>query len=239
MIGTFALVLFFTMVKEAYEVCVVIMIFIYYLQDFSRYKQDREVNNKITLVYNPDMKRFEETKWRNVKIGNIVKFRKDLELSSDILVLYSSNKSGLVYVDTMNLDGETNLKEKTSLLEKLNEDKIFSITGEMTCDLPNEILDFWDAQITIQNNGSGIKIANIKNLLLRGCFVKNTDYGIGIVVYTGMDTKIYRNLKKAPYKVSNVMKLMNKMLYTIFVFQIFIISLYAGLSLKWTSNNQA
>lgn len=169
-------------------------------------------------MYNPALKKFEEQKWRNIKIGNIVKFEKDLESPADILVLYSSNKSGLVYVDTMSLDGETNLKEKTSLLEKLNESKIYAIAGDMVCDTPNEVLDFWDAQIMIKGIGSGIKIANIKNLLLRGCFVKNTDYGIGVVVYTGMDTKIMRNLKKAPHKVSNVMKLMNKMLYTIFVF---------------------
>ncbi len=33
-----------------------------------------------------------------------------------------------------------------------------------------------------------------------------------------METKIMKNMKKAPYKVSNVMKLMNKMLYTVFAF---------------------
>ena len=38
MIGTFALVLIFTMLKEAFE-------------DFQRYKQDREVNNKLSFVY--------------------------------------------------------------------------------------------------------------------------------------------------------------------------------------------
>lgn len=62
--------------------------------------------------------------WKDIKIGNIVKFTKDLEAPSDILVLYSSNKSGLVFVDTMNLDGETNLKEKTSVFEKFDEKKL-------------------------------------------------------------------------------------------------------------------
>lgn len=76
-------------------------------------------------------------------------------------------------------------------------------------------------------------IANIKNLLLRGCFVRNTEYGIGIVLYTGMDSKIMRNLKKPPRKISNMMKLMNKMLYSVFVFQLLIILLFAGLSIKW------
>ena len=60
-------------------------------------------------------------KWQHIKVGNVVKFRKDFEAPADILVLYSSNSSGLVFVDTMNLDGETNLKEKTAMLEKLTD----------------------------------------------------------------------------------------------------------------------
>lgn len=40
MIGTFAMVLFFTMLKEAYE-------------DYQRHKQDKEVNNKLAFVLNP------------------------------------------------------------------------------------------------------------------------------------------------------------------------------------------
>ena len=118
----------------------------------------------------------------------------------------------------MNLDGETNLKEKVALLESLNENKLYNVTGELNCDMPNEVLDFWEGQVKIANIGQGVKLANIKNLLLRGCFVKNTDYGIGIVIYTGMDTKIMRNLKKPPHKVSNVMKMMNRMLYSVFAF---------------------
>lgn len=48
--------------------------------------------------------------------------------------------------------------------------------------------------------------------------MRNTHYGIGIVTYTGMNTKIMKNLKKPPHKVSNIMKLMNKMLYSVFAF---------------------
>jgi magnesium-transporting ATPase (P-type) len=55
-------------------------------------------------------------------------------------------------------------------------------------------------------------------MLLRGCFVRNTEYVIGIVVYTGMKTKIMMNLKKPLHKISNIMRLMNKMLYSVFLF---------------------
>jgi magnesium-transporting ATPase (P-type) len=47
--------------------------------------------------------------------------------------------------------------------------------------------------------------------------MRNTEYAIGIIVYSGMQTKIMKNLKKIPRKESNVMDLMNKMLYTVLV----------------------
>jgi magnesium-transporting ATPase (P-type) len=80
---------------------------------------------------------------------------------------------------------------------------------------------------------------NIKNLLLRGCFVRNATSMIGVVVYTGMNTKIMRNLKKQPHKVSNIMKQMNKMLYSVFAFQFILITLFAGLYINWISTNSA
>jgi len=58
----------------------------------------------------------------------------------------------------------------------------------------------------------------IRNTFLRGCFLRNTDYIIGLVVYTGMETKIMKNLKKPLHKVSNIMRLMNNMLYSVFAF---------------------
>ena len=51
----------------------------------------------------------------------------------------------------------------------------------------------------------------------------------------GKETKIMKNAKKPPRKVSNLMKMMNYMLYTVFVFQILIISLFASVSVVWIS----
>lgn len=161
---------------------------------------------------------FESKRWEDIEAGNIVKFVKDQESPADIAILYSSSKSGVVNVDTMNLDGETNLKEKNSLLENLDEDNLEIIHGELICDFPNENLEKWDARFTFESSKIKPPVANIKNLLLRGCFIRNTDFGIGVVVYTGMSTKIMKNLKKPPHKVSNILRLMNKMLYSVFAF---------------------
>lgn len=53
---------------------------------------------------------FVDKKWKEIKVGDIVKVLKDYEFPADLLLLGS--KKDVVYVDTMNLDGETNLKEK-------------------------------------------------------------------------------------------------------------------------------
>jgi magnesium-transporting ATPase (P-type) len=69
--------------------------------------------------------------------------------------------------------------------------------------------------------------------------LRNTDWIIGIVVYTGPDTKIFRNSKNPPHKVSNMMRRMNNMLYQVFALQILIIISLAGLNLYWAINNNA
>ncbi len=59
-VGTFVLVLIFTMIKEAWE-------------DYNRHCQDNIINNKTTEVYNLTCKKFYETFWKNLKPGDIVK----------------------------------------------------------------------------------------------------------------------------------------------------------------------
>lgn len=58
----------------------------------------------------------------------------------------------------------------------------------------------------------------LKNILLRGCNLKNTEYIYGIVIYVGPESKIMMNAKNPPHKVSNVFRLMNYILYSVFGF---------------------
>jgi magnesium-transporting ATPase (P-type) len=94
---------------------------------------------------------------------------------------------------------------------------MMQFSGDIDSDPPNESLELWDGNIR-----SGIlpKVFNcsIKNTLLRGCTLRNTDYCYGIVIYVGNNTKIMKNAKKAPRKISHLMKMMNFMLYTVFAF---------------------
>ena len=212
MIGTFAVVRVFTMFKELYE-------------DIQRYRSDKEVNNRKCTVVKGD--RQESKRWGDIRVGDGVKVGKDEEIPADMVFL--GGGKDIVYVDTMNLDGETNLKEKYIVLNAPS-------SGTINCDLPNENLDHFEA--TLHCPVVSVPVS-LKNFLLRGCYLRNTDYCHGVVVYVGGDTKIMRNAKKAPKKVSKIMQRMNHMLYTVFCFQFALILAYASLSLLWNKYNSS
>ena len=65
--------------------------------------------------------------------------RKNEDIPADILLLYSANENGIAYVDTMALDGETNLKEKVaSIDDNVHEigfgQSISQLAGTLICD---------------------------------------------------------------------------------------------------------
>jgi magnesium-transporting ATPase (P-type) len=156
-----------------------------------------------------------EKRWSEVKVGEIIKVEKNDEIPADILCI--SAPKDVVYISTMNLDGETNLKERT-LPFKLQDDTLSSFSGGIICDKPNESLEYWDGNIHSNTIAGGVQNCGIKNTILRGCTLKNTDYVYGIVLYVGSDTKIMKNAKRSPRKISKLMIMMNYMLYTVFTF---------------------
>ena len=48
--------------------------------------------------------------------------KKNEDVPADILLMFSSNETGIAYVDTMALDGETNLKEKVASIDDYQSD---------------------------------------------------------------------------------------------------------------------
>ncbi len=126
--------------------------------------------------------------------------------------MISSSDSGISYVETSSLDGEKNLKPKISISEtqlNYNETKALpdfnDVKAEINCDPPNPNINKFAGTLSYQ--GKGIKFdtkMNHKNLLLRGCKVKNTDWVIGLAIYTGLNTKLMQNGSSAVSKTSTI-----------------------------------
>jgi P-type E1-E2 ATPase len=63
-------------------------------------------------VADPEKGIFKDMVWSKVHVGMIVKIMQDQFFPADLVLLNSSAAQGIAYIETKNLDGETNLKHK-------------------------------------------------------------------------------------------------------------------------------
>jgi phospholipid-translocating ATPase len=174
--------------------------------------------------------------WKKLEVGDIVLLRENEQVPADIVVLSTSDPDGLCYLETKNLDGETNLKVRkavhaTSSLssEEDIEKSSFILDSEpphQNLYVYNGVLRYTDVS-TDEPRKEGV---TINELLLRGCTVRNTAWIIGLVVFTGPDTKIYLNGGQTPSKQSKIAKETNFNVIVNFIFLVIICSVSATIN---------
>ncbi|NWR16881.1 AT10A ATPase, partial [Emberiza fucata] len=179
-------------------------------EDYSRYRSDKEINHMECLVYSRTEKKYISRYWKEVKVGDFVQLRCNEIIPADILLLSSSDPDGLCHIETANLDGETNLKQRQVVRRFLELDSEFDplkFTSVIECEKPNNDLSRFRGYII---HKSGKKDGLFKeNLLLRGCTIRNTEEVAGIVIYAGHETKALLNNNGPRYKRSKLERQMN------------------------------
>ncbi|KAI4320475.1 hypothetical protein MLD38_033952 [Melastoma candidum] len=186
------------------------------LEDWRRRKQDINANNRKVEVYCRKDHEFQVTRWKNVRVGNVVKVCKDQYFPADLFLLSSSYVDGICYVDTMNLDGETNLKLKQSLdvTSVIKDEKsLEAFDAVINCEKPNGNLFSFAGMLKYGGRDYPL---SLRQILLRGSKLKNTDFIYGVAVFTGHDTKVMQNATNPPSKRSKIERKMDKIIYILF-----------------------
>ncbi|XP_072529657.1 phospholipid-transporting ATPase VB [Salminus brasiliensis] len=191
-----SVILALTAIKDAWE-------------DFRRYQSDRQLNSRPCLIYSRSKQSFEERRWKDVRVGDFVRVLSNEIIPADILLLHTSDPNGVCHMETANLDGETNLKQRkvvpgfssmNSQFEPLN------FNSTVVCEKPNDNLNHFNGFLEKDKRKTGF---GIESLLLRGCTVRNTADASGIVVYAGHETKSMLNNNRPRYKRSKLERKMN------------------------------
>nr|KAF6451701.1 ATPase phospholipid transporting 8A2 [Molossus molossus] len=185
------------------------------VEDFKRHKADNAVNKKKTIVLRNGM--WHTIMWKEVTVGDIVKVVNGQYLPADMVLLSSSEPQAMCYVETANLDGETNLKIRQSLnhtADMQTREVLMKLSGTVECEGPNRHL--YDFTGNLNLDGKSPVSLGPDQILLRGTQLRNTQWVFGIVVYTGHDTKLMQNSTKAPLKRSNVEKVTNVQILVLF-----------------------
>ncbi|XP_059487582.1 phospholipid-transporting ATPase VA isoform X2 [Neocloeon triangulifer] len=193
-----AFVLGVTAIKDAFE-------------DRRRHNSDKRINNSTCRVYNSAQERYVKTLWKNLRAGDLVHLSNNELIPADVLLLRSSEEHGVCYIDTCNLDGETNLKQRSVVRGFETKQDAFEASqfrSHIEVDPPTTKIYRFHGTV-VHESGERVPIGT-DNLLLRECVLKNTDFVEGIVVYAGHETKAMLNNGGPRYKRSQLERAMNR-----------------------------
>ncbi|KAM0796037.1 phospholipid-transporting ATPase [Usnea florida] len=181
------------------------------IEDFKRKTSDKSLNHSKTRVLTGSS--FENVRWVSVKVGDIVRVESEEPFPADLVLLATSEPEGLCYIETANLDGETNLKIKQAIPETatlVSPNELSRLSGRVRSEQPNSSLYTYEATLTMTAGGGEKELPLAPDqLLLRGATLRNTPWIHGIVVFTGHETKLMRNATATPIKRTHVEKLVN------------------------------
>ncbi|CAN1852619.1 Phospholipid-transporting ATPase 3 [Linum perenne] len=196
-----SLVLFVSLIKEAFE-------------DWKRLQNDMSINNNPVDLLNDQG--WETVSWKKLQVGDIVKIKQDGFFPADLLFLASTNADGVCYIETSNLDGETNLKIRKALertWDYLTPEKAAEFKGEVQCEQPNNSLYTFTGNLIIENQTLPL---SPNQLLLRGCSLRNTEYIVAAVIFTGHESKVMMNSMNVPSKRSTLERKLDKLILALF-----------------------
>uniref|UniRef100_A0A8C1UCD7 Phospholipid-transporting ATPase n=1 Tax=Cyprinus carpio TaxID=7962 RepID=A0A8C1UCD7_CYPCA len=180
----------------------------------------KEVIEDLVRAFNYTILRngaWEIVHWEKVSVGEVVRAANGDHLPADLIILSSSEPQGMCYIETSNLDGETNLKIRQGLqitADIKDIDSLMRLSGRMECESPNRHL--YEFVGNIRLDGHSTVPLGPDQILLRGAQLRNTQWIHGIVVYTGHDTKLMQNSTFPPLKLSNVERITNFQILMLF-----------------------
>ncbi|KAI8928628.1 hypothetical protein BC831DRAFT_500154 [Entophlyctis helioformis] len=186
------------------------------MEDLKRHQQDAIVNARQVLTLSGNT--FILKPWRDVVVGDIVRIENGQYFPADLVLVSSSEPDALCYIETSNLDGETNLKIRQGLSETaayLTPDHVAALEGVIKSELPNNSLYTFEATLRLHDKEIPL---NPDQLLLRGAMLRNTRWVYGITVFTGHETKLMKNATATPIKRTHVDSFVNQhIIYLFFI----------------------
>ncbi|KAE9022988.1 Phospholipid-transporting ATPase [Phytophthora fragariae] len=210
------------------------------MEDVQRHQADAEKNSaqirKFTFSHGKAGD-FHPVTCEELKVGELVRVGENDEVPADIALVASGSPNGQCYVMTANLDGESSLKPRFVQPELCRSPyrECFSSDGQqlisqaatllssvfIECEPPNRSIDKFKGSLVLSETRS--LSLEISHVLLRGTRLKDTPWVIGVVIYTGDDTRVRQNASETPIKASWLSHFINQITVWIVVVQIIIL----------------
>lgn len=174
-------------------------------------------------------------------MGDIVKLNRDDPVPADMILLHSDGVNGIAYIETMALDGETNLKSKQAppnLAKRCNTvEEITACQAKIVVEDPNLDLYNFDGRV---NAGDETLPLTTNEIIFRGSTLRNTSTAIGMVINTGEECKIRMNANKNPrIKAPAIQFITNKIVVMLVIFVV-LLALFCTIAYQiWSSRTES
>ena len=223
------------------------------LDDWQRFRQDREENNRdaariraLEACTEPDDTRpnpvnlWTTCKWQDISVGDVLSVKGGQAIPADVVLLRVGGLASTANIDTKMLDGETSLKSKLVcplLARDCGEDyRLINTRAEFVVEEPNANLYHFEGKVRL---GDEIMPLTQNNIIYRGSVLKNAPYILGYVVYTGQECKIRMNGVQHPRtKAPALQALVNKVIAIIACLVIALAFLNTAAYYVWRTERQ-
>ncbi|XP_030237938.1 probable phospholipid-transporting ATPase IA isoform X6 [Drosophila navojoa] len=206
------------------------------IEDVKRHRADNEINHR--LIERLENGTWTTVRWSELTVGDIIKVVIDTFFPADLILLSSSEPQGMCFIETANLDGETNLKIRQgmpSTAKLLDTKDLTQLQGKIECELPNRLL--YEFNGVLKEFGRPAVPLGNDQVLQRGAMLRNTAWIFGVVIYSGHETKLMKNSTSAPLKRSTVDKLTNTQILMLFMILISLCITSGLCNLFWTQKH--
>ncbi|MEQ2239334.1 ATP synthase subunit 9 [Ilyodon furcidens] len=201
-------VLAVTMVREAVD-------------EARRYQRDKEMNSQ--LYSKLTVRGKIQVKSSDIQVGDLIIVDKNQRIPADMIFLRTSEKTGACFIRTDQLDGETDWKLKvavccTQRLPAVGD--LFSISAYVYAQRPQLDIHSFEGNFTRDDTDPQIhESLSIENTLWASTVVASGTV-IGVVIYTGKETRSVLNTSCAKNKVGLLDLELNRLTKALFLAQV-------------------
>ncbi|EEB12761.1 cation-transporting ATPase, putative [Pediculus humanus corporis] len=223
--GPLAFVIIVTVIREA-------------IDDLRRHQRDKVVNNQKyrRLINQPPF--YEYVSSSKLMVGDMIYVEKDQRVPADLILLRTTETTGAVFIRTDQLDGETDWKLRLAISEsqKLqNDEQLFSMSSSLYIEKPQR--DIHSFIGTFQRNDEHrVEISlDIENTLWGNTVIANGT-ALGVVIYTGSETRSVINNSQPRSKVGLFdleINYLTKILFVAVIFLSLLMTCLKGFNGPW------
>jgi phospholipid-translocating ATPase len=217
-IAPLVFVLGITLMKEGYD-------------DYKRYVRDKEANSQRYQKLTASGEKM-STPSSDLRVGDVVFVNAGERVPADMVLLRTTDEGGSVFIRTDQLDGETDwkLRRAVAYTHRLPQDRdLTRVRATLYADRPTKEIDKFIGNFTVKDaeavddEETGIACAQqlVEPLSVENTLWANTvvcgGHAVGIVIYTGGETRVAMNADPPKSKVGLVDLEINRISKMLFV----------------------